>query len=554
MKRGSRVPAGFTLLVAGMALSVAAYGSDLFWFADGGWNLGGSGNWSVALDEWNPPKWSATRTPTPPDPPTSFGDMTAWDSSRTAVFAGEPGVVDITIDIDAGAGLRFETGPYFLIGAACLNLTGDSSAANSIDVADSVTAIIAAPVAGSFGVTKVGPGTLILSEANTYSGNTTMAAGTLQVGLDNALPASGQVVFAGGTLDTNSLSVSVGALSLESSSTLMLGVPASRPDVVFASAAPWVGGTLTVTGWGGADGTTYGRLLVTSDPTASGILAHIQFSDYAVGARWIAATGEVVPSAAAPTVTGISPASGPTAGGTSVTISGTSFTGATGVTIGGNAATGMSVVNATTITATTPAGTVGARDVVVATPGGTGSGTGLYTYRSVTTFSGPTATGTGIATASLSGGGAACSFVEGAAFVGASSVSVAAPVLFPHGLFRFTLRGCTGPVTMTITYPSALPVGAAYWKYGPPSKGAAPAWYLFLAAPPAATATYTLTLEDNRLGDDDWDTTTDIVDQGGPGIPPVPGKPIPTLGGAGLALLACLLAVTGLLVLRRMGC
>ena len=69
--------------------------------------------------------------------------------------------------------------------------------------------------------------------------------------------------------------------------------------------------------------------------------------------------------APAPTVTSISPAFGPTTGGTGVTITGTGFvTGAT-VTIGGNASTGVSVVNATSITATTPAGTAGARDVVV---------------------------------------------------------------------------------------------------------------------------------------------------------------------------------------------
>ena len=419
------------------------------------------------------------------------------------------------------------------------------------------------PITGPGAVRHIGSGTTVLTGANTYSGGTTLAAGTLQLGVDNALPASGQVVFAGGTLAANGRSVSMGALSLQSSSTLRLGSlgssavrlrgPASRPDVVFASAASWVGGTLTVTGWGGPDGTTYGRILVTSDPTASGILAHIQFSNHAVGAIWIAATGEVVPYVAAPTVTGLSPTGGPTDGGTSVIITGTNFTGATAVKFGSTNATSYTVNSAAQITAASPAGS-GTGDGTVTTTGGTGTGTGLYTYTGVTTFSGPTATGTGIATASISGGGAACSFVDGAAFVDASSVSVAAPVQFPHGLFRFTLRGCTGPVTMKITYPSALPVGSPYWKYGPPSKGAAPTWYLFMAAPPAATATYTLTLQDNRLGDDDWDTTTDIVDQGGPGTPPEPGTPIPTLGGAGLALLACLLAVTGLLVVRRMGC
>ncbi len=83
---------------------------------------------------------------------------------------------------------------------------------------------------------------------------------------------------------------------------------------------------------------------------------------------------------AAPTIIGISPSSGPTTGGTSVTISGANFTGTTAVTIGGSAATSVTVVNDTTVTAVTAAGTVGAKDVVVTTPSGTGTGTGLYSY------------------------------------------------------------------------------------------------------------------------------------------------------------------------------
>ena len=89
-------------------------------------------------------------------------------------------------------------------------------------------------------------------------------------------------------------------------------------------------------------------------------------------------TGLFTYAVVAPTITAISPSSGPTAGGTAVTITGTNLTGATAVTIGGTAATGVTVVNATTITATTPAGTDGAANVVVTTPGGTG--TGLFTY------------------------------------------------------------------------------------------------------------------------------------------------------------------------------
>jgi uncharacterized delta-60 repeat protein len=87
-------------------------------------------------------------------------------------------------------------------------------------------------------------------------------------------------------------------------------------------------------------------------------------------------TGKTSP----PTVTSLSPNTGGTAGGTSVTLTGTNFTGASAVTFGGNAATNVTVVNSTTITATTPARTAGTASVIVTTPGGTNAANSLYTY------------------------------------------------------------------------------------------------------------------------------------------------------------------------------
>ena len=75
----------------------------------------------------------------------------------------------------------------------------------------------------------------------------------------------------------------------------------------------------------------------------------------------------VVPVSGPPTVTSISPTSGTTAGGTSVTITGTNFISGTTVTIGGSSCTSVVVVSSTSITCTTPSGTAGAQDVVVAT-------------------------------------------------------------------------------------------------------------------------------------------------------------------------------------------
>ena len=81
-----------------------------------------------------------------------------------------------------------------------------------------------------------------------------------------------------------------------------------------------------------------------------------------------------------PTVTDVTPSSGPAAGGTNVTVSGTNFTGATGVTFGGTAATNVSVASEVTLTCDTPAHAAGAVSVVVTTPSGSNEANTAFTY------------------------------------------------------------------------------------------------------------------------------------------------------------------------------
>jgi IPT/TIG domain len=71
-----------------------------------------------------------------------------------------------------------------------------------------------------------------------------------------------------------------------------------------------------------------------------------------------------------PTITEISPATGPEAGGTAIIVSGTDFTGATGVKFGATNATSFTVNSDTSLTAVSPGGT-GTVHVSVTTPNGT---------------------------------------------------------------------------------------------------------------------------------------------------------------------------------------
>jgi hypothetical protein len=122
-------------------------------------------------------------------------------------------------------------------------------------------------------------------------------------------------------------------------------------------------------------------LSVVFDPTATGTATgSIVITDNGspnTASVSLSGTGQ---SAPAPTVTGISPNSGPPAGGTAVTITGTNFVSGATVTFGSSAASSVTVVNSTTITATSPAGSAGAVAITVTSNGQSGSLAGGFTY------------------------------------------------------------------------------------------------------------------------------------------------------------------------------
>jgi hypothetical protein len=156
-----------------------------------------------------------------------------------------------------------------------------------------------------------------------------------------------------------------------------------------------------------------------------------------------------------PQVTGIAPASGSSAGGDTIVITGSGFTGATDVGFDTTSASSFTVDSDTQITAISPAGTGIAVDITVTTPAGTSpiSTAGVFTY----TTSGPLVTG--IAPDTGSAGGGDTIVVTGSGFTGATDVgfdftSASAMTVDSDTQITAISPAGTGTVDITVTTPA----------------------------------------------------------------------------------------------------
>jgi hypothetical protein len=222
-------------------------------------------------------------------------------------------------------------------------------------------------------------------------------------------------------------------------------------------------------------------------------------------------------SAPPPTVTGVNPNAG-NQGETlnTVIITGTNFSGATAVNFGaGITVNGFTVDSATQITAdiTIDGGAaLGARDVSVTTPWGTGTQQSGFTVNQ-SPQSVNTATGTGTATFATNNG----SVTDLTALATTPCGTPPANLSFPHGFFSFTITDIPAgsTVIITITLPSSMPTNTQYWKCINGS------WVnvTSLLDDNNGDNVLTLTITDGQLGDADGQVNGSISDPGGPGIP-----------------------------------
>ncbi len=145
-----------------------------------------------------------------------------------------------------------------------------SSAGGSFTVADSI-ADSTGTGGGAIGLVKLGSGTLTLSAANTYSGATTISAGSLVLGNASAIGAgSGNLVVSGGVLDLGGYNVTrTGTVSF-TGGTVQSGTITSNTAVAYDGQSGTVADTATLAGSAGLIKTTSGTLTVGTSRTYTG--------------------------------------------------------------------------------------------------------------------------------------------------------------------------------------------------------------------------------------------------------------------------------------------
>ncbi len=184
----------------------------------------------------------------------------------------------------------------------------------------------------------------------------------------------------------------------------------------------------------------------------------------AVGMLLSASTGAPPPP---PTVTGVSPSTGSTAGGTTVTISGTNFTGASAVKFGTVAATSFTVTNAGSISAVSPAEGAATVDVTVTVGANTSAVSQPADQFTFTVPPPPTVTGVSPSTGSTAGGTTVT--ISGTNFTGASAVKFGTVAATSFTVTNAGSISAVSPAEGAATVDVTVTVGANTSAVSPPA-------------------------------------------------------------------------------------
>jgi RHS repeat-associated protein len=294
-----------------------------------------------------------------------FGTKTAAFTvgSATSISATAPagtGTVDVTVTTPAGTSATTSADRYTYTSAPVITKVSPG----------------AGPKAGGTKVTVTGTG---FTDASAVMFGSKQAT-TFTVASATSISATSP----GGSGTVNITVTTPGGTSSQITADHFSYLPAPAVTKINPSSGPKAGGTkVTVTGTGFTDAsavkfgskqaTTFTVASATSiSATSPGGSGTVNITVTTPGGTSSQITADHFSYLPAPAVTKISPGSGPAAGGTKVTITGTGFTDASAVKFGSKKATTFKVASATSISATSPSGS-GTVDITVTTPGGTSS-------------------------------------------------------------------------------------------------------------------------------------------------------------------------------------
>ncbi|MFZ0251530.1 MAG: IPT/TIG domain-containing protein [Acidimicrobiales bacterium] len=339
-------------------------------------------------------------------------------------------------------------------------------------------------------VTSVSPGTgaVIGGTAVTINGGGLFDATSVQFGSSPAsftILSSTQlsVIAPAGTGTVNvTVTTPEGTSPITATDTFTYTYPTPSVSAVSPSSGP-VGGnqSVTISGHGltGATAVSFGGSAGTGVVVNSDTSLTVTTPAHAAGTVDVTVTtpGGVSSTSSAdhytfgPAVTSVAPGNGTTAGGTSVTITGTDFSGATAVAFGSSAAASFTVNSATSITAVSPAGT-GTVNITVTGP----DGTSPVVVADQFTYQNPVPTVSSVSPANGAAIGGSSVIITGTGFTGATAVKFGGTNAASYAVNSSTQITAVSPtgtsgatVDITVTGPGGTSTtsNADHFTYGP---------------------------------------------------------------------------------------
>jgi hypothetical protein len=331
-----------------------------------------------------PDQSTGSNNPATPVDPVASDTQVSPPATFTWTATGLPA----GISIDRSSGQMTGTPTTAGTNAVTVTAKDDSVPPQSGSASFTWTVTNVAPVVTGISPTS-GPGaggTTVKVNGTNLTGATTVDFGGTAATVRSINGAGTQVSVTSPAHVTGTVDVTVVARSLTSATSPADRFTYTGPLVTKLSktSGPTAGGgkiTIHGTGLNGATSVTFGSTPATGvKVNKKGTQITVKVPAHAAGVVTVtvitpggssAATSADQYTYQAPSVSSVSPTSGPAAGGTKVTVSGVDLAGATGVAFGSTQAATFTVNSTgTKITVTAPAGTHGTVDITVSTPGG----------------------------------------------------------------------------------------------------------------------------------------------------------------------------------------